>query len=80
ATVRNNTRLPDYWQLDLRIDREWLFRRWAFSAFLEVQNATFSRTVFGITYPTIDGVKRYDMPSQNGFNWVLPSIGVRGRF
>jgi hypothetical protein len=80
TTVRNNTRLPDFFELDLRLDREWLFRRWAFSAFLEVLNATYSRSIFGITYPTIDGIKRYDMPQRNGFNWVLPSLGVRGRF
>ena len=80
TTVRNNTRLPDYVQLDLRIDREWLFRKWALAAFIEVVNATYSQSNFGIQYPVVDGVRRYDMPSLNGFHWILPSLGLRGRF
>jgi hypothetical protein len=80
APVRNNSRLPDYVELDLRLDREWLFRRWAFAAFLEVQNVTFSKSVFGITYPKSNGVITSANPQVNGFNWILPSIGVRGRF
>ena len=42
AATRNNTRLPDYYQLDLRIDREWIFAKWALSVFLEVVNLTYS--------------------------------------
>jgi hypothetical protein len=80
STVRNNSRLPDFVQLDLRIDREWIFRRWALSAFLEVVNTTYSKSVFGLTYPEIDGVRRYDLPQVDGFNWILPSVGLRGRY
>lgn len=82
TTVRNNTRLPDYYQLDIRIDREWLFKRWALSVFLEIVNLTYSKSVIGLTYPTDPdtGITRYDMPQLNGFNWILPSIGIRGRF
>ncbi len=80
STVRNNTRLPDYVQLDLRLDREWLFRKWAVAAFIEILNLTYSQSVFGLQYPMIDNVTRYDMPQLNGFRWILPSIGVRGRF
>jgi hypothetical protein len=82
STVRNNTRLPDYVQLDLRIDREWFFRKWALSVFLEVVNVTYSESILGILYPTDPdtGITRYDMPQLNGFKWILPSIGVRGRF
>jgi hypothetical protein len=81
AATRNNTRLPDYYQLDFRIDREWIFAKWALSIFLEIVNMTYSQSVIGLTYPTDDnGVVRYDMPQLNGFNWILPSIGIRGRF
>jgi hypothetical protein len=82
AATRNNTRLPDYYQLDFRIDREWIFAKWALSIFLEVLNLTYSESVIGLTYPVDPdtGITRYDMPQLNGFNWVLPSIGVRGRF
>jgi hypothetical protein len=87
AAVRNNTRLPNYYQLDFRIDREWIFKRWALSVFLEVLNLTYSESVIGLTYPTEPNplnpnqdITRYDEPQLNGFNWILPSIGVRGRF
>lgn len=79
ATVRNNERLPTTVQLDLRIDREWIFRRWALDLFVEVVNSTFSQAVFGLTYPRQNGVPRYDQPMLNGFGWILPSIGIRGR-
>lgn len=87
AATRNNTRLPDYYQLDLRIDREWIFRRWALSVFLEVLNLTYSESIIGLTYPIepnplnpTQDITRYDMPQLSGFNWILPTIGVRGRF
>ena len=80
STVRNNTRLPDTYQLDVRLDREWIFRRFAIDFFLEVVNSTFSQANFGLTYPRENNVVRYDQPMLNGFRWILPSIGVRGRF
>jgi hypothetical protein len=80
STLRNNTRLPDSVQLDLRLDREWIFRRFALDVFLEVVNTTYNQAVFGLAYPREGNVIRYDMPFLNGFNWILPSIGVRGRF
>ncbi len=80
ATIRNNERLPDAIQLDLRLDREWLFRRFAIDAFLEVVNSTYSQAVFGVSYPSDGSATRFDQPMINGFHWILPSIGVRGRF
>jgi hypothetical protein len=79
---RNNARFPTYVQLDLRIDREWIFNRWALAVFLEALNVTYSETIFGVSYPKDPTlmVTRYDQPQFDGFRWVLPSIGVRGRF
>jgi hypothetical protein len=83
--LRNNQRFDNYVQLDLRIDREWIFRRWAFAAFIEAVNVTYSQTVYGVSYPKdmlADGttITRYDQPHALGIRWVLPSVGVRGRF
>lgn len=80
STPRNNSRLPDFVQWDLRVDREWIFREWALSAFIEVVNLTYSQSVFGLRYPLVSGVRRYDLPQLNGFSWILPSLGVRGYF
>jgi hypothetical protein len=81
STVRNNVRLPDYVQLDFRIDREWIFNKWALAAFLEALNITYSESIFGLTYPQDqNGVKNFFMPTNNGFRWILPSVGLRGRY
>jgi len=80
ATIRNADRLPDTIQLDLRIDREWLFKSFALDVFIEAVNVTYGQAVFGLTYPREGNITRYDQPQINGFRWVLPSIGVRGRF
>lgn len=78
--LRNNARLPDFFQFDVRLDREWLFRRWALSAFLEVANATYSQSILFLRYPRENGVTRYDRPELVGFRFILPSLGVRARF
>lgn len=79
--LRNNIRLPNYVQLDIRLDKRWTFRRWYLHAFLEVVNATFSRTNLYLAYPASEDVaagKRE--PELLGFNWILPSLGLRGGF
>jgi hypothetical protein len=90
STIRNNTRLPDYVQLDLRLDREWTFSRFTIGAFIELLNATYSTAVFGLTYPEeevmdpVSGrrlrITRYDQPQILGSPWILPSVGVKAGF
>jgi hypothetical protein len=79
---RNNERLPTYFQLDLRLDREWIFQRYALAFFIELLNATYSESIYGVTFPKDPTlmITRYDQPQFNGFRWILPSIGIRGRF
>ena len=79
---RNNARLPSYVQLDLRIDREWIFDRFSLAVFLEAINVTYAESVFGVTYPKdpVLMITRYDQPQIQGFRWVVPSLGVRGWF
>jgi hypothetical protein len=81
-TPRNNWRLPTYVQLDLRLDREWLWKRWSLDLFVEVLNLTYSESAFGVEYPYDDKLMRplYEAPRAMGFRWVLPTIGARGRF
>jgi hypothetical protein len=81
-TPRNNWRMPTYVQLDVRLDREWLFKRWALDLFVELVNVTYSQSAFGVEYPYDDEKmrQRYESPRVSGFRWVLPSIGARGRF
>lgn len=79
---RNNIRLPDFFELDLRIDKYFQFRRHYLALFLEVVNATFSRSVFYLTtpefVPSATGMASAPPPPQEvGFAWILPSIGLR---
>jgi hypothetical protein len=79
---RNDARLPTYFQLDVRLDREWLFKRWALSLFVEILNLAYSETIFGVTYPKDPTmmVTLYNQPQFQGFRWILPSFGLRARF
>lgn len=79
--TRNNIRLPHYVQLDIRLDKRWEFRRFYLHAFIEVVNATFSRTNLIMAYPTVEERARGKRePELIGFNWILPSLGLRGGF
>lgn len=81
TTVRNNIRLPNYVQLDIRLDKRWTFRRFYLHTFLEVVNVTFSRTNLMLAYPSVDEKAEGKRdPELVGFHWILPSIGLRGGF
>jgi hypothetical protein len=78
--LRNNSRLPTYVQLDLRLDREWLFRRWAFAAYLEVLNVTYSTMILGVFTPSDTmGLPILGSQSLNSLHIILPTIGLRAR-
>jgi TonB family protein len=65
-------RMPDFFQLDLRVDKRWTFQRWMLSAYLEVQNATNRKNAEGVAY-------NYDY-TQRGWSTGLPlypSFGIR---
>ena len=70
-----SSRVPDFHQLDLRVDKTWNFRRWTLSTFLDVQNvynhANAEFTAYSFDYRQ-RGVTR-GLP-------ILPSLGVRGEF
>ena len=46
----NSTRLPNFVELDIRVDKVWVFSTWSLDLYLDVQNVTNSRAVEGITY------------------------------
>jgi hypothetical protein len=46
---RNNARLPPFFQLDLRAERNWRFAKWQLTAMLDIANATYSREIFQCT-------------------------------
>jgi hypothetical protein len=85
---RNNDRLPPFFQLDLRVQRNWVFRRWELQGIIEVVNATYAREVLqcGVSEPEPDAVDPASPSSARqpciptGFRYVVPNLGLRGRF
>jgi hypothetical protein len=86
---RNNARLPPFYQFDLRVERIFRFKAWQLSAFLDVANATLSREIFLCGSPEDrDGDGDLDPGADDyfgcvdpqGLRYILPSVGLRGRF
>ena len=66
-----SVRLPDFFQLDLRIDRMWK-RPWGvMNLYIDLQNVTNRQNVEGVTYNTDFSKRSYT----NGLP-IFPSIGV----
>ena len=69
----NSTRLNAFQQLDLRVDRKWLFDEWIFTLYFEIQNALNQGNPEGIryNYNYTQSKKITGLP-------IIPSIGIRG--
>ncbi len=71
----NSARADAFHQLDVRIDKRWIFESWMLNAYLDVQNV-YNR-------PNADGVSyNYDFSeseSQTGLP-IIPVVGLRGEF
>lgn len=69
----NSARLPPFWSFDVRVDKEWVFDKWALTLYLDVQNVTNNRNVevIGWTedYAEEDGV--LGLP-------IVPVFGLKG--
>jgi len=70
---QNNSRLPLFNQLDIRVDKTWKFAHWQFGIYADVQNVYNAANVEGISY-------NYNYVKQSFVTGLpfLPSIGLRG--
>jgi hypothetical protein len=68
-------RLPDFFQLDLRVDKRFVFQDWMLSLYLDVQSVTFHSNVEGVT-------SSYDYSQQAFLKGlpILPVLGVRAEW
>ncbi len=68
-------RLPDFLQLDLRIDKRFIFKGWILAIYIEGTNLTNRKNVEGYSYS-------YDYTRKTPVNGlpILPSIGLRATF
>ena len=94
AQNRNNARLPAFFQLDVLVQRTWRWANWQMQAFLDLANATYSREIFACTPESesapnimqqavavqVDPARGIARCSPQGFRYVIPALGLRGRF
>ena len=71
----NSARLETFYALDLRVDRNWTFNRWRFSAYLDVQNVTNHGNQEGWQY-SFDYRQRTKLTGLP----ILPILGVKGEW
>jgi TonB family protein len=70
-----SARMPAFKQLDVRLDRTWVFDLWRFTAYLEVVNATYAKNVESYRYDF-----RFLKKTALTFLPILPVFGVKGEF
>ena len=70
-----STRLPDFVQLDLRVDKRFVFKSWIFALYLDISNVTNRANVEGYAY-SYDFSRRAPVTGLP----ILPSLGLRASF
>jgi TonB family protein len=72
---RNSARGDTFHQLDLRVDKEWVFDTWRLGAYLDVINAYNARNQEGTRY-------NFDYSESAPISGlpIIPTLGVSGRF
>jgi TonB family protein len=71
----NSTRLPAFSQLDVRLERTWVFNYWSFGAYIDCQNVFNAQNPEGFTYDY-----RFQASAAIRGIPILPVLGLRGRF
>jgi hypothetical protein len=68
-------RLPNFRQLDLRLDKKWIYDTWILSLYLDIQNITNETNVEQVQYS-------YNYKSQAYIAGlpILPTLGLKGEF
>jgi TonB family protein len=73
AGAENSARLPARHQLDLRVDKEWVFKSWKLATYLDVQNVYNRENTEDVGY-NYDYSERDVVPGLP----ILPILGIRG--
>ncbi len=71
----NSARLPDFHQLDLRVDKKWIYDTWTFNAYMDIQNVYSRANSENIQY-NFDFTQRRPGAGLP----LLPIVGVKADF
>ena len=72
--------LPAFYQLDLRVDRRFVFDRFVLEVFADVANATATREVVQLSAAQDPVTGAMGPVDQASFRLILPTLGVHGEF
>ena len=72
---QNTSRQPAFHQLDLRVDKRWIYDTWTLGAYIDVQNATNRSNAEGLDY----NFDYSQVRTQQGLP-ILPILGVKAEF
>ncbi len=92
-SLNNTQRLPAFHQLDLRVDKNWYFKKWSFGIYLDIQNL-YNYSAYGqdILLPEVDLNGQYvEDPDKPGYykmveypnsigGSIIPTFGVMIEF
>jgi len=71
----NSERMPPFHQLDIRLDKKWIYDNWVLTAYLDVQNVYNHANPEGYSYNFDYSEKRV----RQGLP-IIPVIGIKGEF
>ncbi|MFI3285237.1 MAG: TonB-dependent receptor [Rikenellaceae bacterium] len=89
-SAHNSERLPSYWQLDLRVDKNYYFERWGLCLYIDLQNIFVNKFTYAdipvstgvVENPAADAAsQRYaikNIKSENGV--LMPTFGISVEF
>jgi hypothetical protein len=75
GALSDANRLPNFFQLDVRIEKHWAFARWALNAYLDLENVTNQRNAESLLY-NYDFTRKtmlFGLP-------IFPTLGLKGGF
>lgn len=72
---RLSARLDNFWQVDFRLDRRWIMKKWVLTAYLDIQNITGRKNETAAEY-------NFDYTQEGRATGlpILPSFGIKGEF
>jgi TonB family protein len=70
---RDSARLPTFWSLDVRVDKEWIYKKWSLMLYLDLQNATNNQNAEVMSW-------NFDYSQEDPISSIpiVPAFGLQG--
>ncbi len=75
VNLYNSERLPDYYSLDIRVDKRWNFSKWTLVTYIDIQNITGRKNITSYRWDRYENIIK-----TNRSIGILPSIGINAMF